>query len=73
MESFKGMMVMFIFFPIYSLGKIYFCISINDHIVSIRSADGVVTHYKALQSRIIVFFNPDKVSSLQAMRDYLKA
>lgn len=43
-------------------------ITIYLPIVSIRSADGVVTHYKALQSRIIAFFNPDKVSHLQAMR-----
>jgi len=59
-QCIEATIVFFIFFPILS-------------IISIRSADGVVTHYKMLQSRIITFFHHDKFSDLKIMRKQLKA
>lgn len=41
-------------------------------IVSIRSADGVATHYKMLQARIIAFFHNDKINDMKLMRKQLK-
>jgi hypothetical protein len=61
-HSFEYSAIFLLFFPIISFSNIQ---SINDYIVSIRSSDGIVTHYKTLQARTITFFNPESLTSLK--------
>jgi len=40
--------------------------------ISIRSADGVVTHYGLFQARLIALFHTDKINTLREHRKELK-
>jgi len=52
---------------------IVFCIIFPlNSIIAIRSADGVVSHYKTMQARIIAFFHTEQMLSLKLMRKNLR-
>lgn len=60
--SFELQIAFVILFPVYQISK--FFIHMFKHTVCIRSSDGLMRHFKAVQSRLIAFFYTDKVLSI---------